>query len=118
MVDGLATAIIICGLVVAGLSGLAFLLNRPPHVLHLVGLALVESGLLVQAVIAVGKMFTGDRPDDMPTFVGYLLTAVLLAPLAALFGWTERTRWGSAIIGVACLVVPVLVVRLQQVWHG
>jgi len=29
---------------------------------------------------------------------------------------TERTRWGSAIIAGAFLVVPVMVVRLQQVW--
>jgi hypothetical protein len=41
---------------------------------------------------------------------------VLLPPLAALLGSAERTRWGSAIIAAAGLVVPVMVVRLQQVW--
>jgi len=118
MVDGLATAIIVVSLVTAGFSALMAVLNRPPGPAHLVGLSLVEAVLLVQAVIAIGKMFTGNRPDGMVTFVGYLLTAVLICPLAALFGWAERSRWGSVIVAVACLVIPVMVVRLQQVWDG
>lgn len=118
MVDGLATTIIVAGLVLAGFSGLMALLDRPPSLLQLVGLTVVELILLVQAAIAIGRMFTGDRPDGMATFVGYLLTAVLLPPLAALLGLAERTRWGSALIAAACLVVPVMVVRLQQVWGG
>jgi hypothetical protein len=118
MVDAIATTIIASALVVAAFCGLMALLDRPPGPLHLLGLAIVEVTLLVQAVVATGKMFTGDRPDDMPTFVGYLLTAVLLPPLAVLFGWAERSRWGSVILAVASLVVPGLVVRLQQVWSG
>jgi hypothetical protein len=27
----------------------------------------------------------------------------------------EPTRWGNLILGVACLVLPVLVLRLQQI---
>jgi hypothetical protein len=116
MVDGLATAIIVSSLVVAAFSGLTALLDRPPGLPHLLGLAIVEAALLVQAVVAMGKLFTGDRPEGMATFIGYLLTAVLIPPLAGLLGWAERTRWGSAIIAAAFLVVPVMVLRLQQVW--
>jgi hypothetical protein len=116
MVDALVTTIIVVALAAAGFSGLMALLDRPPGPFHLLGLAVVELTLLVQAVVAMGRMFTGDRPDGMATFVGYLLTAVLLPPLAALFGWAERTRWGSVILAVAFLVVPVMVLRLQQVW--
>jgi hypothetical protein len=116
MVNALATTIIVTALVVAGFSGLMALLDRPPGTLHLLGLAVVELTLVVQAVVAMGRMFTGDRPAGMATFVGYLLTAVLIPPLAALFGWAERTRWGSVIIAVAFLVIPVMVLRLQQVW--
>lgn len=116
MVDGLATTIIVIALLLAGFSGLMALLARPPGLAHLVGLTVVETALLAQAVVAIGKMFSGDRPEMMTTFVGYLLTAVLIPPLAALLGVAERTRWGSALIAAACLVVPVMVVRLQQVW--
>lgn len=116
MVDGLATAIIVTALAAAALSGLMALLDRPPGPMHLAGLVVVEAVLLVQTVVAMAKMFSGDRPDALATFVGYLLTAVLIPPLAGLFGMAERTRWGSAILAVAFLVVPVMVVRLQQVW--
>ena len=118
MVDGLATAIIVTSLVVAAVSGVMALRGHPPRVVQLAGLVVVELVLLAQAVAATGRMFTGDRPDELATFVGYLLTALLIPPLAALLGWSERTRWGSVIVAVACLVVPVMVVRLQQVWHG
>lgn len=116
MVDGLATTTIAAALLLAGFSGLMAVLGRPPGVAHLVGLTLVETVLLVQAVVAIGKMFTGDRPEGMATFVGYLLTVVLVPPLAALLGLAERSRWGSVIVAVGCLVVPVMVIRLQQVW--
>lgn len=118
MEPGLALTIIVAALVVAGFSGVVALLNRPPGLLHLLGLAAVELVLLVQAGVAIGRMFSGDRPDGMATFIGYLLTALLIPPLAALFGAAERSRWGSLIIGGGCLVVAVMVVRLGQVWNG
>lgn len=116
MVDWLATTIIVVALVVAALAGVMALLDRPPRLTQLIGLAAVEAALLVQATVAMARLFGSDRPDQLATFVGYLLTAVLIPPLAGLLGWTERTRWGSAIVAAACLVVPVMVVRLQQVW--
>src|SRR5690606_23695896 len=76
MNDGLAYTVIGTGLVVAAFSGLMALLGRPPRLAHLVGLGLVELAMVVYAVLAMGRMFTGERPDAMATFVGYLLTAV------------------------------------------
>lgn len=118
MVDSLATALIVVALAAAAISLVTAALNRPPSWIHLLGLGLVETLLVLQGAIATGRLFTSDRPDQLATFVGYLLTAVLIPPLAALLGWSERTRWGSVVIAVACLVVPVMVLRLQQVWHG
>jgi hypothetical protein len=118
MLDGLATTIIVVALVVAGFSVVTALLNRPPSFIHLIGLSILEIALVVQAVVAFGKLFTGDRPAGMATFVGYLLTVILLPPLAALMGWAERSRWGSGIVAAAGAVVAVMVLRLQQVWHA
>lgn len=118
MVDGLAITLIAVALLVAGFSGLMALLDRPPRLVQLAGLAIVEAVLVVQAVVAVARLFTGDRPDQPATFVGYLLTAILIPPLAALVGWSERTRWGSTIVAIAGGIVAVMVVRLQQVWGG
>lgn len=118
MVDGLVTALIVVALVVAGFSAVMAMLNRPPGLLHVAGLAAVEALLVVQAVTATARMFSGDRPAGMATFVGYFLTALLIPPLAALLGSAERTRWGSAIVAAAAAVVAVMTLRLQQVWHG
>lgn len=119
MVNGLATTIIIVGLVVGAFAIGMALLNRPPGLLHLAGLAAVEGLLVVQAVAALSAIFSGERPaDGLATFIGYLLTAVLIPPLAALLSMAERTRWGSVIVAVAGGVTAVLVLRLQQVWGG
>jgi hypothetical protein len=118
MVDGLATALIVAGLLLAAFSGLMALLNRPPQWAQLIGLGLVEALLLVQAGIAAGRMVAGERPDQMATFIGYLLTVVLIPILAALLGWSERSRWGSVVVAAGGAVVAIMTVRLQQVWHG
>src|SRR5690606_22119295 len=116
MDDGQAYGVVGTARVVAAVSRLMALLGRPPRLARLVGLSLVALVMVLYAVLAMGKMFTGERPDAVAAFVGYLLTAVLIPPLGALLGWAERTRWGSLIISVTCLVVPIMVVRLQQVW--
>ncbi len=50
------------------------------------------------------------------TFVGYLVAASVLLPLAVALSFMERTRWGSVIAGAGSLVLAVLVLRLLQVW--
>ena len=37
------------------------------------------------------------------------------SPVALYLARLEPPRWGSLILGVACLVIPVLVLRLQQI---
>ena len=69
-------------------------------------------------MLAVVALFRGERPDSVVTFVGYLIGAALILPAAGALAVFERTRWGATIVGVAALVLPVLVVRLQQVAGG
>ena len=57
---------------------------------------------------------TGERPAAWETFVGYLITTVCFAPTAFVLARMEPTRWGSVILCVSCLVLPVLILRLQQ----
>lgn len=118
MADPLVTAVLALALALATVGAVTALLGRAPGYLHLGGLAAVEGVLVVQAVTAIAQMFGGDRPEQLATFTGYLLTVVLVPPLAALLSSAERSRWGSVIVTVAALVVAVLVFRLQQVWAG
>jgi hypothetical protein len=63
-------------------------------------------------------MLTSDRDFARLEFVGYLL----LSPTIPVGAWWwvrgDTSRAASAILLVVALVMPVLVVRIQQVWAG
>jgi hypothetical protein len=82
--------------------------------------ALLELGLLVQAVVGLVNLFTTDRQVDGLSFVGYLIGALVVAPLAAFWSLTERSRWGPGVLVIGCLAVPVMILRLGAIWgtHG
>ena len=80
------------------------------------GLLALSLVVLVQAIVAAVRLVGGERPEDLATFVGYLLTAALLMPAGLSLARMEPTRWGSVIAGGASLVVAVLTLRLLQVW--
>lgn len=114
----LDTIVIVASLAVAAYALVATLLDRPPGRIQLIGLCLVEAAALALAVGVIASFAGGGRPAEAPTFFGYLLTTLLLPPAGAVLARMEPTRWGSATVCGAALIVPVLVVRLGQVWHG
>jgi hypothetical protein len=87
-------------------------LGRPPHRLQLIGTAVVTVAVLVFTIAKVSGV--GGHWNAL--FVGYTLTALLLPPAAWIVARLEPTRYGSMIIGFAALVVPVLALRMGQVW--
>ncbi|WP_373321821.1 hypothetical protein [Micromonospora okii] len=117
-VDGaLATATIVLSLVLAVWALVAAVRNRPPDRVQLAGLAVLEAGLLALTALALVALGGGERPGEPGAFFGYLVTLVCLPALAWVLARMEPTRWGSGIICAICLVVPVVVVRLQQTWE-
>lgn len=118
MIDVLTTGLTILGLLLAGVCLVAAVRNRPPANLHVGAAALVELVLLAQVVVAVVRLLLGDRPAELGTFVGYLVSSVLVLPVAVLWAAAQRDRWSSVVLGVGGLVVVVLVLRMQQVWTG
>ena len=60
------------------------------------GLAVVEALVVVEVVLAVARLIGGDRPVETATFVGYLVTALVLLPVAGIlaseFERTVRVR--------------------------
>jgi hypothetical protein len=79
---------------------------------------LLEAGLLVQAVIGVVAMLGSDRELDRATFVGYLVGVAVVLPLGAVWSLAERSRWGAGVLTVTCVSVPVMILRLNQLWAG
>jgi hypothetical protein len=118
VIDAVAVTLISIALALAAWSALMTVLKRPVGLSQLIGLAVAEIALLVQAVLAVLKMTDGQRPDGgIPLFSLYLAGSLLLPPLAGLWGRADRSRWGSGVLVVAYLVMAVLIVRMQQVWR-
>jgi len=111
----LSVATIVAALLLAAWFLLRAALNRAPSRFDLLATALLSVLVAVLVVFAVVGLFDGERPSETSTFAGYLLTTIAFAPVAFVLARMEPTRWGNLILGVACLVLPVLVLRLQQI---
>jgi hypothetical protein len=111
----LSVVVIVAALVVAVWCLVRSALDRAPSRLDLLVAGVL--GLLVAAlvVVAVANLFGDHRPSETSTFIGYLITTIAFVPTAFVLARMEPTRWGNLILGVACLVIPVLVLRLQQI---
>ena len=97
--------------VVLGLAG------RTPADLTNGATALVGVLLVVQIVIALVSPLADNTPTGSSLeFWVYLITALLLPPLAIFWGLVERNRWSTVILGVACFAVAVMVFRMHQIW--
>jgi hypothetical protein len=119
VVDALAVSLIAGALALAGLGLVITALNRRVGVVLLAAAAVGEAGLLAQVVWAVVKLAGGQRPaGGLPVFIGYLAGSLVILPVAAAWGLGERSRWGPAVVAAGFLVIAVLMVRMQQVWHG
>jgi cell shape-determining protein MreD len=111
----LSVATIVVSLVLAIWYLIRSALNRAPNRADLLTVALLSLLVAVLVVVAVVGLFDGTRPSETSTFAGYLLTTIAFGPTAFVLARMEPTRWGNLILGVACLVLPVLVLRLQQI---
>ncbi|GGN54850.1 hypothetical protein GCM10010112_04970 [Actinoplanes lobatus] len=111
----LSVATIVAALVLAAWYLLRAALDRAPSRFDLLAAVVLAALVVVLVVVAVAGLFDGGRPADTETFAGYLITTIAFVPTALVLAKMEPTRWGSVILGVACLVLPVLVLRLQQI---
>ncbi|TDV52119.1 hypothetical protein [Actinophytocola oryzae] len=124
MIEVLAAVLTYLSLGGAVWAAVLVVANRPIelrewHGLWLYGLVvLLEVGLLAQLVVGIVQLTTDDRQIETATFVGYLVTMVLVPPIAAFWALLERTRWGPVVMVVGCLTIPVLIIRLRQVWEA
>ncbi|MGI5237166.1 hypothetical protein [Dactylosporangium sp. CA-139066] len=120
MIGPLAVATHVLSLAIAVWAFAEFFRGREPGRPLFAGLWAVEALVLVQVVVLAVLAANGHHPagDDMITLVGYLLTAALLPPAGIVLARMEPTKWGSLLIGAAAIIVPVLILRLGQIWNG
>ena len=92
--------------------------NRKPTLWLLGGLALLEVGLFVQLVLGIVLVVAADQEVSAFTFIGYLVATVVILPLGTLWALAEPTRSGTAVLVLTTLVIPFLVLRLDQIWSA
>lgn len=124
MIDVLATVLTYVALAAAAWALVLMIANRPMLVTKwfgfwLLGLvALLELGLIAQLVGGVINLAGAEHDVDKLSFIGYLAGTVIIVPLATVWSMAERSRWGPGVLLFGCLVIPVMIVRLRQIWDG
>ena len=92
-------------------------IGRQPDDFSMGAVLVVEVLLLAQLVVAVIAPAVGNSPSGNPLeFYTYLISAIILLPLAGFWGLVERTRWSTLILGVAALAAAIMIVRMLQIW--
>jgi hypothetical protein len=79
-------------------------------------LAVVEVGLLAQLVVGIVQFAGTDRDVSGPFFIGYLIGALIVLPIGAFWALAEASRWGAGALAIACVVIPILELRLHDLW--
>lgn len=118
MIDVVAYVVIAAALAYAGWCLYALVRNQNPREPHVIGAGVVEVLLLVQLVVAVVMLAVQGAPDELGVFIAYLVVSLVVLPLGLFWALAEKSRWGTGVLLVAALSVPVIVVRLQQLWEG
>jgi heme A synthase len=118
VISGYAVAVTAASLFVAVWSFVLAARNREPQRALLAGLAVVEVLLVVQLVIGVVLLIGGARPGNLVTYLAYLIGALVIIPAGAAWALAERSRSSTVILGVACVAIPVMVLRLHEIWGG
>jgi hypothetical protein len=79
-------------------------------------LGVVEVGLIAQLVVGIVQLAGTDRDVSGPFFVGYLIGSLVILPIGAFWALAESSRWGAGALAIACLVIPILELRLHDLW--
>ena len=110
MLVGLAIAIGLMNIILG-------LLGKHPNDLTVLSTLAVEVLLIAQVVMALVAPGVGNPPSGNPLeFWMYLVTALLIPPLAVVWALLERNKWSNVVLGVAALAVAVMTWRMWQIW--
>jgi hypothetical protein len=82
------------------------------------GLVAIEAGLLVQLVWGIVRLAGDHEGVSVGAYLGYLVGALFILPAAFLWSASEKSRSGTAVLVIAVLVVPVLLLRLHDLWSS
>ncbi|MEU4395153.1 hypothetical protein [Kribbella sp. NPDC023855] len=105
-------------LLTAAATAVCVIRDRLPGWYLIGALAALELALLAACVIGVLQVLRTDLPVERGTVIAYLVAMLILAPASTLWALVEQSRFGTAVIILACLAVPAMAARVQQVWDA
>lgn len=110
------TAVAVLAAVLGVWAAVFTVLDRAVILRQLIFGGVVEAALVVQMVVMGIGQARGHAVDDPLTLWGYVVVALILLPVAALWAFAERTRWSSVVLLVAAFSIAVMEVRVWQEW--
>ena len=118
MIEWLTIAIMAVSIAAGLLCVVLGLIGRTPSDLTLGVTLFVSVLLVVQLVVAIAApAFGNNATGSVLEFYVYLVTAIVLPPLAVLWALLERSsRWSTVVLGVASFAITVMVYRMHQIW--
>lgn len=78
----------------------------------------VEVGTIALLVVGISALASTERAVPGALLISYLITLVLVPPIAVLWGVAEKSRWGTGVVLIGMWTVGVMAIRVIQVWHG
>lgn len=78
----------------------------------------VEVGTIVLLVAGIIGLSSTGRHVDGALLLSYLITLILVPPVALVWGVAEKSRWGTGVVLIGMWTVSVMAIRVMQVWHG
>lgn len=118
MLEPLSIVLTVASLALAAVVVGYVVIDRRPDRTLLGALVLLEAGLFAQLGVGSWMLVTDSVDLSAVTFVGYLIGALVVVPLTAFWAVGEPSRSGTAVLVVGLLVVPVLILRLEQIWSA
>jgi len=113
-----ATTVIVVSLVLCGWAVVVAIMNRRPGRPLWVALGVLEALLVGFAIGGIVQMIGRDTDFARLEFLLYLLGCAAILPLAGWWVRDEKSRAAAVVLAVVLIVLPVMVVRVQQVWAG
>lgn len=96
-------------------SAIAALRKRPASPALIVFTAVLLLALIAQLVVGI-VLWGQSNGTDPILFFGYVITAIVLVPLAGGWAFIELSRWGPTVLALAGLTVMIMILRMDQIW--
>jgi hypothetical protein len=112
----LSGLVIAVGLITAVWSVVLFARSARASNTMLLALVAFELLLVIQLVVAVVQVATGNRPDSTATFLAYSVSELVILPAGVLWSAADKSRTSVLVIFIACFAEAVMTARMFQIW--